>query len=258
MRIPRPLIAAALAAGAAATMAGDWIGGAEAVHYGRRLVAETYAHIGPEVADPAMRFAGNNLACESCHLDAGRRPHGLALVGVSAKYPKPLPGGGAESLADRINGCMTRSMNGRPLPDAGPEMAALVAYLGQLTADAGSFGDPAEDPAPLPELAGAPDPVRGERLYLAECAACHRADGSGMRNGRAGDALGYLHPPLWGPDSFNAAAGMHRRATAAAFIHDNMPLGASAAAPILTPRDARDIAAFIEAQPRPPAPEARR
>jgi thiosulfate dehydrogenase len=48
---------------------------------------------------------------------------------------------------------------------------------------------------------------------------------------------------------------MHRAATAAAFIHDNMPLGATAAAPLLRPEDARDIAAFIEAQPRPSAPE---
>ena len=76
-----------------------------------------------------------------------------------------------------------------------------------------------------------------------------------MRNGQPGEALGYLHPPLWGPDSFNAAAGMHRRAMAAGFIHDNMPLGATGRAPTLAPQDAWDIAAFIEAQPRPPAPD---
>ena len=76
-----------------------------------------------------------------------------------------------------------------------------------------------------------------------------------MRNGQPGDALGYLHPPLWGPDSFNAAAGMHRARDRGRFIHDNMPLGATAAAPVLPPADAWDIAAFIEAQPRPPGPE---
>ena len=36
----------------------------------------------------------------------------------------------------------------------------------------------------------------------------------------------------------------------------NMPPGGTAAAPQLLPEDAWDIAAFIEAQPRPPAPEA--
>ena len=97
-------------------------------------------------------------------------------------------------------------------------------------------------------------PARGHQLYLSSCAACHGVDGLGTRNGQPGDALGYLHPPLWGPDSFNAGAGMHQRATAAAFIHDNMPLGTNAAAPVLTPQGAWDIAAYIETQPRPPAP----
>ena len=33
------------------------------VRGGRDLITATYAHIGPEVADRAKRFAGNNLAC---------------------------------------------------------------------------------------------------------------------------------------------------------------------------------------------------
>lgn len=219
--------------------------------YGRRIVTETFAIIGPEVRDAGLRFAGNNLACRNCHMDAGTRSHGLALVGVAAKYPKPLPGGGAESLADRVNGCMTRSMNGRPLPEDGAEMRGVLAYLATLTAKADGYGDPAEDPPPLAPPA-TPDAARGALRYAQLCAACHRADGSGMRNGRPGDAEGYLHPPLWGEDSFNAAAGMHRIATAAAFIHANMPLGATAEAPVLSAADAWDIAAFIEHQPRPP------
>jgi thiosulfate dehydrogenase len=250
----RPAFLAVLTVAAAPALA-EGLGEVEAVHYGRRLVAETSTLIGPEVSDSAMRFAGNNLACASCHIDAGTRPHGLALVGVSAKYPRPLPGGGAESLADRVNGCMTRSMNGRPLPEDGREMAAIVAYLEDITALGGSFGDPAEAPAPLPPLSRPADPARGARLYQADCAACHGADGAGMRKGQPEDTLGYLHPPLWGPDSFNAAAGMHDLATAAAFIHSNMPPGSTAAAPQLLPEDAWDIAAFIEAQPRPPAPD---
>ncbi len=147
---------------------------------------------------------------------------------------------------------MTRSMNGRPLPEDGAEMRAVLAYLETLTAKPGSYGDPAEDPPPLP--AATADPARGGARYAALCAACHRPDGSGVRNGRPGDAEGYLHPPLWGADSFNAGAGMHRVATAAAFIHANMPLGATAAAPVLTVQDAWDIAAFIDTRPRPPAP----
>jgi thiosulfate dehydrogenase len=221
--------------------------------YGRQLVTETYALIGPEVRNEGMRFAGNNLACQNCHMDAGTRADGLSLVGVADKYPKPLDGGGRETLAERINGCMTRSMNGRPLPEDGAEMRGLLAYLDSLAAKPGSYGDPAEDPPAL-AAAAEPDPVRGATRYAELCAACHRPDGSGMRNGQPGDAQGYLHPPLWGADSYNAAAGMHRRATAAAFIHANMPLGATSAAPVLSRQDAWDIAAFIDSQPRPPGP----
>lgn len=226
----------------------------ESIHYGRRLVMETYAHIGPEVADPAMRFAGNNLACQNCHLDGGHVRGGLALVGASARYPLTQADGTRETLADRVNGCMQRSMNGRPLPGDGAEMQALLAYLDMLTREAGSFGDPVEDPQPLGPAASPPDPARGKQLYTSHCVTCHRPDGIGERKGHVGDALGYLHPPVWGPDSFNAAAGMHRLPTLAAFIHANMPLGATLEGPMLTEQDAWDIAAYIEAQPRPPAP----
>jgi cytochrome c len=42
------------------------------VRQGRDLITATYAHIGPEVGDPAKRYAGNNLACGNCHLEPGR------------------------------------------------------------------------------------------------------------------------------------------------------------------------------------------
>ncbi len=227
----------------------------ESIHYGRRLVEETYAYIGPLVADPAMRFAGNNLACQSCHLDGGRVSGGLALTGVGHKYPLTQADGSVETLADRVNGCMMRSMNGRPLPEDGAEMLAVVAYLEMLTREAGSFGNPVEDPPTLPDPASTPDPVRGERLYASHCSVCHRPDGTGELNGQPGEPLGYLHPPLWGADSFNAGAGMHRLPTLAAFIHANMPLGASLNGPMISEQAAWDIAAYIEAQPRPPAPD---
>ena len=58
---------------------------------------------------------------------------------------------------------------------------------------------------------------------------------------------GYVFPPLWGPDSFNDGAGMHRVLTAARFIKARMPLGEAD----LTDDEAFDVAAFINAQPRP-------
>src|SRR5262245_53175361 len=56
------------------------------VRRGRDLVTATYAHIGPEVADPAKRFAGNNLACGNCHLQAGTKKFGIALFGLYGDF----------------------------------------------------------------------------------------------------------------------------------------------------------------------------
>ncbi|MFX9680520.1 hypothetical protein ABTP05_19300, partial [Acinetobacter baumannii] len=49
---------------------------------GRDIMLATYAHIGPDVADPAKRFAGNNLACTNCHLDGGTKKFGIPLFGI--------------------------------------------------------------------------------------------------------------------------------------------------------------------------------
>src|SRR5262245_49223575 len=99
------------------------------VRRGRDLITATYAHIGPEVADPSKRFAGNNLACSNCHLHAGTKKFGIPLFGLLGEFPHYSARSGAEmTIEDRVNACMTRSMNGRPLPAAAPEMQALLAY----------------------------------------------------------------------------------------------------------------------------------
>ena len=66
----------------------DW---GRAVRYGRDLTARTFALLGPEAPDPAMRFAGNDLACGSCHLRAGTKKFGLPFVGVLGDFPRSPP-----------------------------------------------------------------------------------------------------------------------------------------------------------------------
>ncbi|MGI8851743.1 MAG: hypothetical protein ACR2GC_00290 [Methyloceanibacter sp.] len=44
------------------------------IRYGHALVVDTPQHIGKSASDPAMRFGGNDLACQSCHLNAGLQP----------------------------------------------------------------------------------------------------------------------------------------------------------------------------------------
>jgi thiosulfate dehydrogenase len=223
------------------------------IRRGRDLVTATYAHIGPEVPDRSKRFAGNNLACGNCHLEAGTKKFGIALFGLFGEYPRYSARAGAVStIEDRLNSCMTRSMNGRPLPAGSPPMQAFVAYIKFL-----STGVPPGKVLPglgvgkMPELDRAADPVRGKSLYADTCVACHNTDGSGIRRSLPTTDLGYMMPPLWGADSFNDGAGMARLITAANFIHFNMPHGADYLNPQLKPEDAWDIAAYVISQPRP-------
>jgi thiosulfate dehydrogenase len=58
------------------------------VRFGRQLITATYAHIGPFVADPAKRYAGNDLACADCHLNAGTKKFGLPIFGLYGDFPR--------------------------------------------------------------------------------------------------------------------------------------------------------------------------
>jgi thiosulfate dehydrogenase len=216
------------------------------IAYGYELVARTYGAIGPEVADPAKRFAGNNLACQSCHLDGGTNRSGLPLVGVYKIYPKFLERDQrVVSLTERVDECMTRSMNGRKLPDESPEMVALLAYL-RFIGDPPAITTPPAEAAPL-----APDAGRGAEVFVTVCAACHQADGLGKRMGSASDGRGYVFPPLWGPDSFNDAAGMDQYRNLVGFVRRNMPRGVDPGHPQLTLQQAWDVAAYVRSKPRP-------
>jgi len=225
----------------------------DVVLYGRKLFNETYSVIGPEVADRSMRYSGNNLTCQNCHLDGGARRFGLPMVGVYGSFPTYMAREDeVRTLEERIQGCMERSMNGRELPLGGKEMKAFLAYIQFLSTDI-PVGKATEGrgSAPLAMLDRPADPKRGAEVYAQNCASCHQTDGKGQRNGVAGDAKGYRYPPLWGPDSFNNGAGMHRLIASASFIRGNMPFGARHDAPVLSVDDAWDVAAYINSQPRP-------
>jgi len=223
------------------------------VRLGRDLTVATYAHIGPEVADPAQRYAGNNLSCQNCHLAGGTKQFGLPFVGVFADFPQYRGREGkVGSLEDRINGCMERSMNGRALPLDSTEMAAFVAYIKFLsTGVAIGAQTSGRGPGDMPKLMRAADLDHGKAVFGQNCASCHGLDGQGKRHGPVGDAAGYEFPPLWGPDSFNDGAGMNRLISAANFVHGNMPNGTVWTAPALSAEDAWDVAAYFESRPRP-------
>ena len=104
------------------------------VKYGHKLFTDTASEMGPSVPDPAKRLAGNNLACQNCHLRAGTQPYAMPLIGVWGQFPQYRAREGmVDTLEERINGCMQRSMNGQPLSLESREMRAFSSYMRWLS-----------------------------------------------------------------------------------------------------------------------------
>ncbi len=218
--------------------------------YGLRLITETYAEIGP---DTHKGITGNRLACSSCHLNGGTKIYAAPYIGLSAVFPLYI---GREnkivSLEERINGCLERSMNGHAIDVNSTEMRAMMTYIKHLSKDV-PVGTRLEGQGfvafEAPERAA--NPENGLLVYNKYCVSCHAADGQGVKGAENNRKGGYVFPPLWGSDSYNDGAGMGRLLTAAKFIKGNMPLGVTAAEPLLTDEEAYDVAAYINSHARP-------
>ncbi len=190
----------------------------------------------------AKAYVGNALNCANCHLDAGLNPNAASFVGLAAVYPEYRARKGRSiTLAERINECFERSLNGKALPPDSSRLQAVVAYIEWL-----SKGVPPGAAIPwrgIPRVTPSrpPDAVHGKEIFAARCAFCHGAEGQGTM----------AAPPLWGPRSYNIGAGMARLSVAASFIKANMPRGWGWA---LSDNEAYDVAAFINSRPRPDMP----
>ncbi|GIW54893.1 MAG: hypothetical protein KatS3mg082_1297 [Nitrospiraceae bacterium] len=214
------------------TIPGDQRG--EQIRLGYRVVVNTQEY--------AKAYVGNALNCTNCHLDAGLNPNAASFVGLAAVYPEyRARQGRVLTLAERINECFERSLNGKALPAESSRLQAVVAYIEWL-----SQGVPRGATLPwrgLPRLAVGrkADREHGRQVFAARCAMCHGSDGQGTM----------LAPPLWGPRSYNIGAGMARVGVAAGFIKANMPRGWGWS---LSDEEAYDVAAFVNSQPRPDMP----
>jgi thiosulfate dehydrogenase len=205
----------------------------DAVRRGRALLTAT--------RDSLPHHVGNKLRCTTCHLDEGRRETG-SWVGVFARYPQYRARSGiVETIEYRVNDCFRRSMNGTALDPAGPDMRDIVAYFAFLSrgVTVAPPPPPGGSSAQLQKWATFnADTAAGARVFAASCAKCHGAAGEGTAGA----------PPLWGPESYNVGAGMTRVRTAAEFISRNMPFDAPGT---LTDSQAFDVAAYVNAHPRP-------
>ncbi len=199
----------------------------------------------------AKAYVGNGLNCVNCHLDAGRKAGAAPLWAAYVAYPAfRTKDHLVNTFERRLDGCFRYSMNGRMPPADSAVIVGLVAYSFWLATGApvgaqlAGRGYPEVAQPPL-----APSATRGAREYTTHCAACHGPAGAGLR-----EQGKYTFPPLWGPDSYNAGAGMNRVPTAAAFIRANMPSGAGGT---LSDQQSWDLAAYIHERPRPPDPRTR-
>jgi thiosulfate dehydrogenase len=206
----------------------------EQIRLGYEIVVNTQEYARP--------YVGNRLNCTNCHLDGGLNPNAASFVGLAAVYPEyRTRNARVNTLADRVNECFERSLNGQVLPPDSSKLQAVVAYITWL-----SRGVPSGATLPWRGLQRIDsrrllDPANGKRVFVSKCAFCHGSDGLGTM----------AAPPVWGPHSYNIAAGMARVSTAAAFIKSNMPRGWGWT---LSDDDAFDVAAYVNAQPRPDFP----
>jgi thiosulfate dehydrogenase len=214
---------------------------------GMRLNTETRALLPANV--------GNVLNCTSCHLNGGTVADGSPYVGISAFFPSyAARAGRVITLADRINGCFLRSMNGKALGVDSADMKAMVAYFDWMKRATKPGDKVAGRGVGKIDETLQPDTTHGAQVYATQCAVCHGKDGEGLKSadGR------FIYPPLWGPESFNIGAGMARTYTAAAFVKRNMPIGFHERFPLgqggLSDQDAVDVAGFFTHQPRPDFP----
>lgn len=193
----------------------------------------------------------NSMNCASCHLGEGRQPFSSPVWAAAVVLPNYRPKNDhVNSLEERIAGCFSFSMNGKPPAYGSDDMLALAAYHQWLAKgvpiyqSGKSMYGRGYPKLPEPELS--PDAVRGKAVYQADCAMCHGADGAGtnVRNTQ-------VFPALWGDDSYNWGAGISRVFSLAAFTKHNMPLGKPGS---LTDQQAWDVAQFINSQERPQDP----
>jgi thiosulfate dehydrogenase len=215
----------------------------EAVKYGRELMLNTAYYIGPNGVNG--KFLGNKMNCTNCHQDAGTKPFAFNLIATHQNYPQyRAREGKVLTLAERVNNCVMRPHNGKPLPLDGKEMTAFLSYFKWINGFAPKdqhFKGAKNLSVELPDAPA--DPERGSALYMEHCARCHGNNGEGQMRF---DNVTYTYPPLWGKTAYQPGSSMHRVIMQAKWLKSNMPYDkATYDKPFLTDKEALDIAAFV-------------
>jgi thiosulfate dehydrogenase len=214
------------------TIPGSQLG--EQIRLGYKIVVDTQQY--------AQSYVGNRLNCTNCHLDGGLNPNAASFVGLAAVYPEYRASNAkVNTLTDRVNECFERNLNGRALPPDSSKLQAVVAYITWLSREVPRGATISWRGLQFIQSQRPIDSDNGKKVFASKCAFCHGSDGLGTM----------AAPPVWGPQSYTIGAGMARVSVAAAFIKSNMPRSWGWS---LSDDDAYDVAAYINAQPRPDFP----
>ncbi len=180
----------------------------------------------------------------------GKRPFGNHYFNTGGgAYPRYMPRPGKViGLTERINGCLQRSMNGKPLPKDSPQMRAMLDYMAWLS-------------SPVPVGARVAAPVRAHRQHAGPGpdpwpGAVRRSALPAMATmAKAGATPAVTSlSRRWGDHS------QHRRRHGApvqgrCFVKHNMPPAVTREPPlgqqVMPDQDAVDIASYFINQPRP-------
>ena len=217
------------------------------IRYGKELIVNTSKYLGP---NGIVTQISNGMNCQNCHLDAGKKNYALPLSAVASTFPKWLDRSEKlQSIESRVNDCLQRSLNGKPLDSLNYEMRAFVAYLKWIGHEVPTGVKPkGSGIQPMPFLNRAADPVRGKKVFENDCSRCHGVDGEGVLTQ---DKTTYAYPPLWGENSYNVNATLYRIIPLASFIKANMPFDKINSSRYLTDEEAWDVAAYIISKQRP-------
>jgi thiosulfate dehydrogenase len=212
----------------------------EMVRQGEALFLETRKN--------APQYVGNQLNCANCHLDRGRLANSNPLWAAYPAYPAfRAKNNKVNTFAERMQGCFQFSMNGKAPSSDSPEIKALTVYAYWMAQQAPTGASlPGRGYPEVAQPKGGYDIANGGKVYAQQCSICHGENGEGQASHGV-----MAFPPLWGAESYNWGAGMHRINTAAAFIKQNMPLGKGQS---LSDQEAWDVAAFVNSHERPQDP----
>ena len=193
----------------------------------------------------------NSMNCSSCHMGEGRLPFAGPVWPAAVVLPNYRPKNDhVNNLEERISGCFSFSMNGKPPEYGSDDMIALAAYHQWL-----AKGVPVYQPGgnmygrgypKLKEPEQKVDYARGAKVYAENCSICHADDGGGLV-----ERDQVVFPAVWGDTSYNWGAGISRHFTLSSFIKHNMPLGRPNS---LSDQQAWDVAYYINSQERPQEP----